>query len=53
MKITDESDLEIPVNINETYINKIEKNQKTDIVFTALPNETFKGTFKDGDLVEN
>ena len=44
MKITDESDLEIPVNINETYINKIEKNQKTDIVFTALPNETFKGT---------
>lgn len=44
MKITDETDFEIPVNINETYISKIEKNQKVDIVFTALPKETFRGT---------
>ncbi len=44
MKISDENALEIPININESYVEQIEKNQKAEIVFTAFPNEKYTGT---------
>ena len=35
LTLTEEQSLEIPVNINETYIGSIEKGQRADIVFNA------------------
>ena len=44
MTICDETELEVQVNINETYIDKIKTGQKADVVFTALPDRKFSGT---------
>lgn len=44
MKISDPSSLEIPININETYIDQITTGQRVEINFTAIPQKTFQGT---------
>ncbi len=41
LRISDKAVLEIPVNINENYINQIQKGQKADVVFNAEPEKHF------------
>lgn len=43
LKISDQQILEVPVNINEAYIEEIEIGQEAVISFNALPDESFKG----------
>lgn len=44
MKISEKQTLEIPVNINETYISGVKKGQKAVVHFNAVPEKTFTGT---------
>jgi multidrug efflux pump subunit AcrA (membrane-fusion protein) len=37
------SELEFEVDINEADIGKVSLNQRTEIVFDALPSQTFTG----------
>ena len=43
LKLTESRTMEIPVEINESYIEQIHTGQKAEIVFTALPDEHFSG----------
>lgn len=43
LRISDGCTMEIPVNINETYIEQISVGQKAEITFSALPGKTFSG----------
>ncbi len=42
MKISDKLTLEIPVNINESSIEKIKTGQSADVVFSAVPEKHYK-----------
>ncbi len=43
-RISDKMDFEIPVNINESYINQIQCKQKVKIQFSAIPDKTYAGS---------
>lgn len=43
IQLIDMSELEFEVDINEADIGRISLNQRTEIVFDALPNQTFTG----------
>ena len=43
MKLSKKTELEIPLNINESYISKIKKGQRVNIKFTALGDKVFTG----------
>lgn len=43
LRVSDGHKMEIPVNINETYIEQISTGQRAEIAFSALSGETFTG----------
>ena len=43
IKLSDTGVLEIPVNISENYIERVEKGQTAEIKFNAVPDRTYTG----------
>ncbi len=43
LKIADQQQAEVPVNINESHIHQISVGQKADIVFNAVPDKHYTG----------
>lgn len=43
MKITDKTSLEVPVNVSESVIGRIEKDQKATVEFNAIQGRTYSG----------
>ena len=44
LKIAEQQQAEVPVNINESQIQQVRIGQKADIVFNALPDRHYNGT---------
>lgn len=43
VKLSDTGVLEVPININENYINRVQVNQKAEITFNAVPDRVYTG----------